>query len=90
MAVSISGRFVEASVAAFGSGLVAEIGEVGRDTTHGQARLAQPSSKVCERHEGRHPDGRPLLLGWLEEPVDGDDGIPACGPGNDEKCAFES
>jgi hypothetical protein len=50
--VSISRRFVEALFEAFAPRLVAEIGEVGRDTTNRQVRLAQPSSKVCERHEG--------------------------------------
>jgi hypothetical protein len=31
-----------------------------------------------------------MLLGWLEEPVDSDDGIPAGRPSHDEECAFES
>ena len=69
MAVSISGRFVEASVAAFGSGLVAEIGEVGRDTTHGQVGWHSLRRKFVNDMKADTPMADLCYLGGWKSPL---------------------
>src|SRR4051812_15404363 len=73
---------------ALAKGLVAASRAVGRTAAHGKARLAQPSSKVCQRHEDGHTDGGSLLSRRLEKSVDGDDGVPAGRSDNYEKRPF--